>query len=223
MKEVQTIFAQGKGYLLDKDVDLTIENQLLLNKLIFPVKINDFHPSRRKEYQLSRLLAAILYYELTGQVLFELLSDENRAPLWPENVCGSISHSSNYIFVAMAEKSHLRSMGIDIETRGRIKKEIRSHIQNEKDIQQHADLEELDLLTLIFSAKEALYKALFPLVSQFFGFDAASLTSINVNKGEFIISLNSELSSEFGPTKKAQFLGRFEFTSVNCLTVIEII
>jgi len=52
------------------------------------------------------------------------------------------------------------------------------------------------LVTLIFSAKESLFKALYPHVGNYFGFEAAKLLELHLEAGVLIFELRSSLSSQ---------------------------
>lgn len=64
-------------------------------------------------------------------------------------------------------------------------------VENEWEIliQQNSAIPRCILLRLTFSAKESLYKALYPLVREFFDFLAARVESISVERREFSIVL----------------------------------
>lgn len=103
-------------------------------------------------------------------------------PLWPEGFSGSITHSGTQ---AMAVVVHHPDalVGIDCEAvlPDREAREIQDGIIDEQ--------EEMCLtrsgypfalaLTLVFSAKESLFKALYPRVKIYMGFDCARITRLN--------------------------------------------
>lgn len=194
-----------------------------LSSFKFSEKINRFHPHRKNEFILGRFCAYECYKELTGLELLELESSEDRSPLWPSGIVGSITHSKDFVCAALATKENLQSIGIDLEEVGRVKKELVKQICTPKDLVAFAGLTEDELLTLIFSAKESLYKALHPLVKKFFGFDAAYISGINLKDQSFEIVLVEELSLNFGPFSQSRFHGNFKFLNNLCLTVVEII
>jgi enterobactin synthetase component D len=57
------------------------------------------------------------------------------------------------------------------------------HLPEEQDRLQKTGLSAAQATTLLFSAKEALFKAICPFVGGYFGFDAAQLRSCTVNAG----------------------------------------
>jgi 4'-phosphopantetheinyl transferase EntD len=94
-------------------------------------------------------------------------------PDWPEGICGSISHTEGLIVAVVGHTDRLgrRRIGIDAERRGRVHEGLYRHLFTEAEISLLAADPEPDLLaTMIFSAKEALYKAQYPLTSSWVGF-----------------------------------------------------
>ncbi|MEH0886138.1 enterobactin synthase subunit EntD [Enterobacter sp. UNJFSC 003] len=103
-------------------------------------------------------------------------------PLWPEGIAGSITHGGTQAMAVVTHEQHAL-IGIDCEAilPDREAREIKDGIVD--------TLEEIVLsrsgkpfalaLTLVFSAKESLFKALFPRVKTYLGFDSARITHIN--------------------------------------------
>ena len=113
---------------------------------------------------------------------------ESRAPIWPGGVCGSISHNKNMAIAVVSNK--YRSLGVDIELLipfERLKKLENSFInESEKTLTREDTLRNS---TIIFSAKESLFKLLHPLCHTYFGFLEAELKSITAEG--FVIELMS--------------------------------
>jgi enterobactin synthetase component D len=104
-----------------------------------------------------------------------------REPLWPTGVVGSISHSGPFAAAAVAPDTQCRGIGIDIEAV--IGDETRAAL-----LAAAVDADELTILqrqpagvdlntwlTLVFSAKESLFKGMYPRVGRWFDFSAARL------------------------------------------------
>lgn len=104
---------------------------------------------------------------------------KNGEPLWPEGINGSITHSGN---IAMAIVSENLLTGIDCEAilseneASEIKEGIVDAAENA--LLQNSGFPFSLALTLTFSAKESLFKALFPHVNAFMGFETARVTSL---------------------------------------------
>lgn len=117
---------------------------------------------RRSEYSTGRWLARHLLsrFEVTN---YELLPDPDRQPIWPDRLVGSITHSDAIAVVAVANKSLFSSLGIDIEKKDRVSCELIPRLLTSFEQQRYADIDP----TLIYSAKEACYKYLFPLLGHY--------------------------------------------------------
>lgn len=123
----------------------------------------------------------------------------DRSPHWPKGYVGSISHVVNRTGLAMAvvaSRQHYSHLGVDVESvlSSEQAAEIQSLIcvPDELDALTPASLTPNALLTLIFSAKESLFKALSQDVGYVFGFDAASTCS--VDKTHIRLRLQCDLS-----------------------------
>jgi 4'-phosphopantetheinyl transferase EntD len=98
-------------------------------------------------------------------------------PLWPEGIVGSITHCDGYRAVAIAPASALATIGIDAEPHEPLPDGVLDVIAGE---QERAWLARLDRShpqvcwgRLLFSAKESIYKAWFPLAHSWLGFEDA--------------------------------------------------
>ena len=141
---------------------------------------------RQAEYLAGRLCARSAL-EAIGIFDFSLLSAADRAPIWPSNVTGSITHSGSHAAAWVCSTEHCLGLGVDIEkVIDSQRYDLTEQICSAEEIAYlHTQTESLgfdSLVTLVFSAKESLFKALYPLVKQFFYFDAAHITSIDISR-----------------------------------------
>lgn len=88
-------------------------------------------------------------------------SGKSGEPIWPAETVGSISHSKGHCFTAVAKAIDFQSIGVDIEHFNRIK--LRSIDRITHRLESETVGSDLNLATLLFSLKEAFYKAQFPL------------------------------------------------------------
>jgi enterobactin synthetase component D len=162
-----------------------------------PANISSACHKRQCEYFVGRYLASIAMSKFQLRDV-DLLSDQHRAPQWPKEVLGSISHSNDYATCLVGRRSDFKSIGIDTQTRLSSERADRliSRILDKTEIEiLHATALDAALgLTLCFSAKESIYKALFPHIGKFFGFAAAKLVSIDNDKQEIHFQFDSSLS-----------------------------
>jgi len=121
---------------------------------------------------------------------------EAGAPAWPAGFVGSISHAPTRAVAVVARASRWRALGVDCEPvlTAAQADEIVGHTLPEADDTEIDDTEVDDtevadatgdaltwpaFVTIGFSAKETLYKALRPLVGAFFDFPDARLTRLD--------------------------------------------
>ncbi|WP_320732106.1 enterobactin synthase subunit EntD [Enterobacter roggenkampii] len=103
-------------------------------------------------------------------------------PLWPEGVSGSITHSGTQA-MAVAVRYPDALVGIDCEAilPDREAREIQDGIINAQEAMclTRSGYPFALALTLAFSAKESLFKALFPTARRYMGFDFSRVTALN--------------------------------------------
>ena len=103
-------------------------------------------------------------------------------PLWPEGISGSITHSGTQAMAVVVRHPDAR-VGIDCEAilPDSEAREIQDGIIDAQEAMclMRSGYPFALALTLTFSAKESLFKALFPQVKTFMGFDCARITRLN--------------------------------------------
>ncbi|HVV20977.1 MAG TPA: 4'-phosphopantetheinyl transferase superfamily protein [Pseudonocardiaceae bacterium] len=100
-------------------------------------------------------------------------------PLWPAGVVGSITHTSGYYAAAVADAAKVRSVGMDAEVHGELPDGVLAHIAFGPELPMLAGLGRQGGIwwdRLLFSAKESVYKAWFPLTGRWLGFEDAEMT-----------------------------------------------
>jgi 4'-phosphopantetheinyl transferase EntD len=129
-------------------------------------------PPRRREFVAGRLIARMLSDQL-GLPPAPLRRAEDRAPLWPADRVGSLSHCDTLCAAAIGTSHAIRSVGIDIETIGRVEPKLWPTLFTEREAGYFRSLppERVALeTTLFFSAKESFYKCQYPLTQSWVGF-----------------------------------------------------
>ena len=129
---------------------------------------------RQREFATGRALAREGLREL-GIEGFDLVNGPDRAPIWPEGVAGSISHCDTRAFVALGRRHEIGTVGIDVEHRAALKRELWRMTMLAEEIawlDARPEAERGRLALALFSVKEALYKAQYPRSEQFMGFMA---------------------------------------------------
>lgn len=201
------------------------EWQKELPGFVFPPEILNYHPKRREEFILGRLLLKKCFRNHFNLNVNEIPIDTNRRPIPPHGYAISITHDSDEVMVVVSK--HLQSVGLDLESIGRIKPEMEKQILSAKDnieeLMKETQLSRDEVLALIFSAKESFYKVLSLKVKKYFGFERARIVSINKEQGTLIIELNDDLQGEeVFLSKGFQLAGHFALGQRKLLTYFEL-
>lgn len=124
---------------------------------------------RRRQFASGRHAARAALRRLCGAAPPILRA--GRRPCWPAGCVGAISHSDSLAVAAVAPKTAVRGIGIDLERVGRLKPALHRKVLTESERQRPwPDPREG---VLAFSAKEAGYKAVNPLTDAFIAFQEA--------------------------------------------------
>lgn len=114
---------------------------------------------RQSEFVIGRQCARQALSRL-GVGVEVIARDDKRAPIWPANVTGSISHSERICGAVVALREHYRGVGLDIERRKILKTATAEYICNPDELEYLSRHQQEDLAVFIFSAKEAVYKCI---------------------------------------------------------------
>lgn len=133
---------------------------------------------RRREFASGRACARRALAQL-GLEPGPILSGEKGEPRWPPGVVGSITHCEGYRGCAVARREDLVSIGVDAELDAPLPAGLLADIALPEERQRLAALARqepgVSWDRLLFSAKESVYKAWFPLAGRWLGFEDASL------------------------------------------------
>jgi len=130
---------------------------------------------RRREFTAGRTCARRALERL-GWRGFPILSGPRREPLWPPGIVGAITHCRGYCAAAVARVADVRSLGIDAELRERLPDGVADLICTEGERIRAAALPGDHWETLVFSAKESIYKAWYPVAQRWLDYRDADLT-----------------------------------------------
>jgi 4'-phosphopantetheinyl transferase EntD len=139
--------------------------------------------SRRREFLRGRAAARLALQSLIGHAP-PVGRGAHGEPLWPAGVVGSISHTRELAVAAVGWHAQVAGIGLDVESRDRrvaagvaarvcLPEELRWVESSDEATGAPAD--PLLRLKMVFAAKEAIYKALFPVEQVFLGFKDAEL------------------------------------------------
>jgi len=175
-----------------------------------PPSIQRSVAKRQAEFLAGRVCARAALQQLEGRGVVPAIG-EDRAPIWPAHICGSITHSTGRAAAIVANKQHWRGLGMDLENllSSERAERLAGEILTPAEMQRMAagSREQLALcVTLTFSVKESLFKALYPIVQQRFYFEHAEVLEWT-EAGEVRLRLLTDLSAEWrnGTELDAQF------------------
>lgn len=133
---------------------------------------------RRREFASVRVCARHAMEKL-GVAPGPVLPGERGAPRWPAGVIGSMTHCEGYGAAALARAGDLASLGIDAEPHLALPEEVLEAVAlpTESDRLGHLVAREpaVHWDRLLFSAKESVYKAWFPLTGRWLDFSGADI------------------------------------------------
>jgi 4'-phosphopantetheinyl transferase EntD len=174
----------------DPDVHLLPEEQHMVAKSV---------EKRRREVASARTCARRALAGL-GIPATPILRGPKGEPVWPSGIVGSITHTTGYYAAAVARAGTVRSIGIDAEVHGELPAGVLGHIAFGDELAWVAGRDHGAVWwdRLLFSAKESVYKAWFPLTGRWLGFEDASVT-IDPADGTFHAKILIDGTTHAGP------------------------
>lgn len=193
--------------------------------IAMPESIAGSVPKRQAEFLAGRYAAALALQHLAPvrNQDVQVGIGEKRNPLWPSGVVGSISHVGSVAVCAVSRRMDKDYLGIDVEVLipTRVCREIAAIVatRQERELLRAEGLSERVALTLIFSAKESLFKALYPSVRDYFGFEVAEAVELRLADQTLVLRLVERFASKHNLPRdyECQFtLGEHWIQSVTC-------
>jgi 4'-phosphopantetheinyl transferase EntD len=130
---------------------------------------------RRREFITSRACARLALQRL-GIGPAAIPNREHGEPWWPDGVVGSITHTRGYGACAVAKAADVLTIGIDAERHEPLPPGVLEHVAFGRERATAAEQDaQVCLDRLLFSAKEAVYKAWFPATNRWLGFEDVEL------------------------------------------------
>ncbi|MFE6281999.1 4'-phosphopantetheinyl transferase [Streptomyces sp. NPDC057877] len=167
---------------------------------------------RRREFTVVRACARRAMEKL-GVPPQPVLPGERGAPRWPAGLTGSMTHCDGYCAAALVRAADLASLGIDAEPQGPLPDGVLEAVALPSERERLRTLAAAHPAVhwdrLLFSAKESVYKAWFPLTGQWLEFTEADI-DLRVGPGE---PLGGTFRAELlvpGPVVAERRLTRFD-------------
>ncbi len=132
--------------------------------------------SRKREFATGRTCARQALLRL-GLPITPILRGPRREPVWPSGVVGSITHCAGYCAAAVARHADVLTIGIDAEPHSPLPSDVLDQVCLEDEGAWCAKApRDVQWERLIFSAKESVYKAWFPVTRRFLEFHDVAVT-----------------------------------------------
>src|SRR5262245_34936623 len=147
-------------------------------------------PKRRRDFAAGRAAARSALAAL-GVASVAVPVGVGGAPQWPMGIVGSIAHCPGCCVAAVAFASACASLGLDVERAVPLPSELVPMVCTPAErvgLTQVPTVAGCDAAKLVFSAKESVYKALYPLTGAFLEFDDVCLL-IDPSAGRFAASV----------------------------------
>ncbi len=131
---------------------------------------------------------------------------KDRAPIWPAGLIGSIAHCEQVALAAAARQTDLLGLGLDVESRGDLEAAVEALICQPQELSMLARLGQAELDSrLLFSAKEAVYKCLWPTVRRYIDFLDVGL-QLNSESRSFCIASATNLPMDLSGRLRGRYL-----------------
>jgi 4'-phosphopantetheinyl transferase EntD len=182
---------------------------------------------RKKEFAKGRECARSALARLGYRGAAVLLTGTDREPLWPPGITGSITHTTGFCGAAVASSERYLGIGIEAEPAEPLEPELIRRICRADEnlspdglrgeLDEGDELGELDesvVPRLVFSAKESVYKCLFPSIRRFLGFHDVRVA---LGPGSFRATL-LVAAEPFCPG--SEFQGRWHRVDTHVLTAL---
>ena len=177
---------------------------------IFPVEelaISRAVAKRRNEFVAGRTCAREALHAL-GYPATALPVEEDRRPAWPDGVVGSIAHSGEWATAIAVDRGRFAGIGVDPEQDEPLEKDLYAMVLRPEERQllsqsTNPDFSAVDVAKLIFSIKEASYKAVSHRIGRWVDFQDASV-SITFEDREFVTSFLSSAVTTDEPLTSAR-------------------
>jgi 4'-phosphopantetheinyl transferase EntD len=132
---------------------------------------------RQREFAAGRVCARLALATM-GFVKEPLLATQERMPRWPKGAVGSISHTDAYCVAVAGLEQHFSGIGVDTEIVGRVEPDLWPQVFRFEEMERLKPLSQsrqIEIATVMFSAKEAFYKCQFALTRAWLGFEDVSV------------------------------------------------
>jgi len=173
---------------------------------------------RRREFVTGRACARLALRRLGLQPV-PVPTGAAGEPVWPEDVVGSITHCRGYRASAVARSAQVVTLGIDAEQNTPLPPGVLERIASRSELDAIANERPDAPERLLFSAKEAIYKAWFPVARRWLGFDDV-IVEVDVSSRRFFGEVRAP-APRAGGVAITDFQGRWHIEAgIICTAVV---
>ncbi len=166
---------------------------------ILPANVNE---ERKSQFILGRAAANQALRKL-GHNEMPVLKGLNREPIWPAGTVGSITHTTSWACAVAALSKEVLSLGIDLQELRNIGRfDLAKRVCSKRE-QAWLSSDNNNLtqnFTKLFSAKESIYKAFYPIAHYSLGFKDVELSwDIETEgfKGELLVDISPKFPTGY--------------------------
>jgi 4'-phosphopantetheinyl transferase EntD len=149
-------------------------------------------PARQPAMRRASGAARWIAHGLLADIGFDdvaILRTPSGAPVWPDGITGSLAHDDEMAVAAIASVSGIGSLGIDVEPAQPLPDDIFALVATHADVTDAVDRRLAG--RVLFSAKEAVYKAVYPLDRQILGYEDIT---VDLNAGHATTTMGRRAS-----------------------------
>lgn len=194
--------------------------------IVLPPSLHGAVDKRRREFIAGRACARDAIRIIAPELAEQAVSiGNNREPLWPRGLVGALTHSHGFVAAAVGRAADYRGLGLDSERiiEAELAASVAEMVATPEElaaIERATRLPTAVALTLLFSAKESIFKCLYPLVGRYFDFLDAELQAADVPSSTFAATLRVDLSPEL--RRGLPLPGRFALRDDRVITAMHL-
>ncbi len=170
-------------------------------------------PKRAREFAAGRACARRALAEL-GIENFPLKVAANRCPVWPVGVVGSITHTAGLCVSVVGRQGRFLGLGVDSEIVGHVTQDLWPTICTTQEVGWLESLpapERAAAVTLLFAAKEAVYKCQYPLAQEWLDFHDLVISPADWRSRDSTFSVGSTRALAVSGKTPVPLSGRYRF------------
>lgn len=160
-----------------------------------------------------------------GERTAEIPTGSRGQPMWPLGFAGSISHCPGLRAAAVGRLDRVRSLGIDVELNRPLRAAVAATIMGDEEASSIRRLATrhgaIAWSTVVWSAKESVFKAWYPLTKQWSDYTDCLLT-IDADRGSFSAQIRHRTSHRAAAGRSVTISGRWAIVDRHILTAVSI-